>query len=116
MLVDDLLQEAGLPYAEVAFNNPPMETYAIYNQEIERRGADAFNCLTELDISIEVYSYDFFDGDAVRALARAMDRRGLDFKQYDTMYINSEHLYCTRFEFSHVEKDQLEMWLDRYGY
>ena len=59
MRVDDLLRETGLPFAAVAFNNPPDDTYATYNEEVTRRGADLKNCITEHDVTIEVYAYDF---------------------------------------------------------
>lgn len=109
----DILREAGLPFAPCAFNNPPDETYAVYSEEVTRRGADALNCISEHDVAIEVYSYDFYDGDAVRAVARALDRRAVEYRKYGTTYINSEHLYCTRFEFEIVAKDSVAERLDR---
>ena len=72
--VEDILRETGLPFAACAFNNPPGETYAVYNEQITRRGADLVNCITEHDVTIEVYAYDFYDGEAVRAVARALFR------------------------------------------
>lgn len=105
MLVAKILEETGLPFTEVAFNNPPGETYAVYTQEITRRGADTLNCISEHDVSVEVYSYDFYDGEAVRAVAGALDRNVFGYTQYDTSFINSEKLYCTRFEFSFITKD-----------
>lgn len=107
MRVADILQETGLPFTPVAFNNPPGESYATYNEEITRRGADSMNCITEHDVSVEVYSYDFYDDGAVQAVASALDRHVLEYKKYDTTFINSEHLYCTRFEFSFIVKDSL---------
>jgi len=103
--VDDVLRETGLPFAPCAFNNPPDGTYAVYNEEVTRRGADLVNCITEHDVTIEVYAYDFFDEEAVRAVMRALDRRAVEYKRYETVYINSEHLYQTRFEFGFVLKD-----------
>lgn len=105
MWVADLLEETGMPYAACAFNNPPSETYAVYYEEITRRGADMLNCITEHEVTIEVYSYDFYDEDAARAVADALDRRALEYKRYETTYINSEHLFQTRFEFSFTSKD-----------
>ena len=102
---DDILRETGLPFAACAFNNPPDGTYAVYTEQITRRGADLLNCITEYDVTIEVYSYDFHDEEAVRAVVRALDRRAVEYKRYDTTYINSEHLFQTRFEFGFVLKD-----------
>lgn len=107
MLVASILEETGLSFTAVAFNNPPNETYAIYNEEITRRGADTMNCISEHDVSMEVYSYDFYDDEAVRMVASVLDRRAIEYKKYDTTFINSEHLYCTRFEFSFTTKDNL---------
>lgn len=107
MRIADILEETGLPFAACAFNNPPCETYAVYNEEITRRGADLMNCITEHDISIEVYAYDFYDEAAVRRVSEALDRRAIEYRQYETTYINSEHLYQTRFEFSLTSKDSL---------
>ena len=115
--VDEVLRETGLPFAACAFNNPPGETYAVYNEQITRRGADLVNCITEHDVTIEVYAYDFYDGEAVRAVARALDRRAIGYKQYETTYINSEHLYQTRFEFGFTLKDGLgERFARELGY
>lgn len=105
MRVVDILRETGLPFAACAFNNPPDETYVVYNEEITRRGGDLLNCITEHDATVEVYAYDFHDEEAVRSVMRALDRRAVDYKRYDTVYINSEHLYQTRFEFGFVQKD-----------
>lgn len=60
MRPDDLLEETDLPYAAVAFNNPPGYSYAVYNEEITRRGADTMNCITEYDVSIEVVMLTHF--------------------------------------------------------
>lgn len=109
MRVADILREAGLPFTAVAFNNPPGESYAVYNEETTRRGADSMNCITEHDVSVEVYSYDFYDDGAVQSVASALDQNALEYKKYDTTYINSEHLYCTRFEFSFVSKDSQDI-------
>lgn len=106
MRVADLMEKIGLPYAACAFNNPPSETYAVYYEEITRRGADLLNCITEHDVTLEVYSYDFHDEDAVRAVADVLDYHALEYKRYETTYINSEHLFQTRFEFSFTDKDE----------
>lgn len=105
MRVDDLLDETDLPFAACAFNNPPNETYAVYHEEIKRRGADLMNCITEYGATIEVYSYDFYDDEAVRRVIHALDRHSIEFKKYETTFINSEHLYCTRFEYETILKD-----------
>lgn len=107
MRVRDILAQTGLPFAAVAFNNPPSGSYAVYSEEITRRGTDSLNCITEHDVSVEVYSYDFYDEDAVRAVAAVLDRLSLPYKRYDTAYINSEHLYQTVYEFQFVSKDSL---------
>lgn len=111
MRLKDVLDDMGLPYTEVAWNNPPDETYAIYVEEVTRRGADTMNCITEREVSVEVYSHDFYDGEAVRAVERVLDRHCIAFTKYETSYINSEHLYQTRFEFSLTSKDE---WSERF--
>ena len=105
MRADDILDETGLPFAACAFNNPPDQTYAVYHEEMTRRGADLMNCITEYDATIEIYAYDFYDDDAVQAVVRALDRRNIEFKKYETTFINSEHLYCTRIEYGTTLKD-----------
>ena len=107
MRVADLLEKTGLPYAACAFNNPPKETYAVYYEEITRRGADLLNCITEHEVTIEVYAYDFHDERAVRMVADVLDGHALEYKRYETTYINSEHLFQTRFELSFTNKDEL---------
>ena len=107
MRVADVLEQTGLPFTEVAFNNPPCETYAVYNEEITRRGADLANCITKHDVTVEVYSYDFYDSEAVQAVARTLDRFGLEYMKYETTFVTSEHLYCTSFEISFIEKGDL---------
>ena len=103
--VVDLMREMGLPFTACAFNNPPDDTYAVYNEEITRRGADLVNCITEHEVTIEVYAYDFADERAVLRVAAVLDRHALPYKKYETTYINSEHLFQTRFELSFTSKD-----------
>ena len=111
--VDEVLRETGLPFAACAFNNPPDGTYAVYTEQITRRGADLMNCITEHDVTVEVYAYDFHDEEAVQAVMSALDRRAIEYKRYDTAYINSEHLFQTRFEFGYVLKDGAGERLER---
>ena len=105
--VADILADTGLPFAPVAFGNPPQETYAVYTQEVNRGGADLLNCMATSDVTIEVYAYDFYDEEAVRAVSKALDRRAIAYRLYDATFIHGERLYCTRFEFELICKDSL---------
>ena len=105
MTVADILADTGLPFAPVAFGNPPQETYAVYTQEVNRGGADLLNCMNASGVTVEVYAYDFYDEEAVRAVGKALDRHAIAYRLYDATFIHGEQLYCTRFEFELICKD-----------
>lgn len=109
MLVDDILQGAGLTqnktYKETRFITPPKETYAIFNQSYERRGADLYNCLKEYDVTIEIYSLKP-DEQMERNIEAEFDKRSIFYTKQERYFIQSEQLYQVIYEFSYLEKGE----------
>ena len=92
MRLDRILSAIDLPQAAVRFITPPCSTYLIYLVERRRYGADRCNMLHAVNVTFEVYSYDFLDGDAVEMVEEALDREAVEFIRYDTIYLEEERL------------------------
>ena len=60
-MVNKILTEAGFElnktYKQTRFLKPPQTTYAIYEDTVNRRGADDVNLITDHDVNIELYEY-----------------------------------------------------------
>lgn len=95
--------EEGKTFKETRFLKPPKETYAVYIDSYNRRGADGLNLITEHSISIELYSYSP-DPDAENRIETMLDELGIEYDKEPRYWIQSEQLYQTIYTFSYIEK------------
>ena len=106
-MVNKILTGAGFvlneTYKETRFLKPPRETYAIYNDSIERRGADNLNLVTEHEVTIELYEYAP-DPEAEARIEAEFDSRAIEYVKQSRYWIYNEQLYQVIYEFGYIEK------------
>ena len=103
-MVDKILKPTGIPYKESRFLKPPKETYAVYNDSIERRGGDNINLVTLHDVTIELYEYKK-DPTAEEAIESQFDAYGIEYTKQARFWIQEEQLFQVVYEFSYINKE-----------
>lgn len=106
-MVNKILTEAGFElnktYKQTRFLKPPQTTYAIYEDTVNRRGADDVNLITDHDVNIELYEYTP-DADAEKRLESVFDKLGIEYIKQARYWIDNEQIYQLIYEFSYTEK------------
>ena len=105
-MVDKILEPTGIPYKESRFLTPPKTTYAVYDDSVNRRGADNVNLLTQHDITIELYEYEK-DPESESLIEAQLDLLGIEFVKQARYWIHEEQLYQVVYEFSYISKGGL---------
>lgn len=93
----------GKTFKETMFIKPPKETYAVYHDSFERRGADNYNLLTEHDYTVELYSTKPDPG-AENKIEQMLDIYGIEFEKDERYWIQEEQLYQVIYTFNFIEK------------
>lgn len=106
-MVNEILTGAGFilnkTYKETRFLSTPRETFAIFNDTHNRRGADNLNLITEHDVEIELYEFAP-DPEAEKRLEAQFDERGIEYLKQPRYWIHEEQMYQVIYEFSYIEK------------
>lgn len=106
-MIKEILTDSGFvegkTFKETRFVKPPKETYAVYLDSCNVRGADGHNLITEHDYSIELYS-DIPDSDAEERVEKSLDKFGLEYEKSERFWIQSEQLYQRIYNFNFIEK------------
>lgn len=106
-MVNKILTGAGFvlnkTYRETRFLKPPRETYAVYNDSKQERGADYVNCIAEHDASIELYEYAP-DPEAEKRIEDQFDVNGIEYTKQSRYWIHDEQLYQVIYDFNYIEK------------
>lgn len=109
-MVTDILEAAGFiagqTYRETRFLKPPAETYAVFNDTFQERGADFMAAVREHDVTVELYEYEP-DPEKESALEAEFSRRAVEFTKQERIWIDSEQLYQIIYEFSYIEKKEV---------
>ena len=93
----------GKTFKETRFIKPPKETYAVYFDSYNGRGADSLNLIKEHDYSIELYS-DTPDPEAEGRIEQSLNKLGLEYEKSERYWIQSEQLYQRIYNFNFIEK------------
>ena len=93
----------GKTFKETRFLKPPKKTYAIYEDEYTRRGADGLNLLKVHMYTIELYS-ERPDPEAEARIEAMFDSLGIEYEKEPRYWIDSELLYQVVYTFNFVEK------------
>ena len=93
----------GETFKETRFLKPPKETYAVYMDSYNRRGADGLNLIKDHDYTIELYSYKA-DPNAEARIEAMLDAYGLEYDKQERFWIQEEQLYQVVYNFNFIEK------------
>lgn len=112
-MTKEILAAAGIHERGSRFTKPPAGTYAVWFDDIDKDGPDplppgAFKYGTPPGVlkhigRLEVYEPKKDDA-AIAALEAQLDARGLLWTKQDRLWIASEQMYQTIYEFTYIEK------------
>lgn len=103
-MVNEMLAAAGIPGRGSRFTKPPAGTYAVFFDDVETDGPDGLApLLFKHIVTVELYEPQP-DDDRVAALEAAMSAAGLHWTKQDRLWIQSEQMYQTVYEFTYIEK------------
>ena len=102
-MVKEILAAAGIQERGSRFVKPPAGTYAVWFDHITTDGPDGEppRIFTH-DVIVELYEPKP-DNAAVEALEAAMSAAGMLWTKQDRLWIQSEQMYQTIYEFSYTE-------------
>lgn len=93
----------GKTFKETRFVKPPKDTYSVYLDSFESRGADGLNLIKDHDFTIELYSYKP-DPEAEKRIENSFDSFGLEYVKSDRYWLQEEQLYQVVYSFNFIEK------------
>lgn len=103
-MIQELLAAAGIEERGSRFTKPPAGTYAVWFDDIDTDGPDDMApCIFKHDCAIELYEPKK-DPAAEAALEREMAAAGLKWTKQAALWIRSEQMYQTIYEFNYTEK------------
>lgn len=103
MKVDDILTASGVKYRQARFPKPPLETYAVYMDDVSADGPDGINRIYTHDYTVEVYE-PAPDDTAEAAIEAAIDAAGLPWTKQDRYWLQDVQRYQVIYEFTYIEK------------
>ena len=108
-MVEKILTGAGLvegkTFTETCFRVPPKTDYAVYLDDITRRGGDGINLITDHSISIELYEYKK-NPNLERKIEAQFDALGVEYEKHSRYWLEKEQLYQVIYDFEYVEKEK----------
>lgn len=103
-MIAQILAAAGVIERGSRFTKPPSGTYAVWFDDIDTDGPDGMPPrIFKHSATIELYEPKK-DPAAVQALENELTARGLKWTKQDRIWIASEQMYQTIYEFSYIEK------------
>ena len=103
-MIPEILAAAGIKERGSRHTKPPAGTYAVWIDDIETDGPDCMPpCIFTHNVTIELYELKK-DTAAVTALEEALTSARLKWTKQDRIWIISEQMYQTIYEFTHIEK------------
>ncbi|MGJ8756267.1 hypothetical protein [Clostridium botulinum] len=96
------LQNTGMKVAEDYFKKPPALPYVIFKEDTKVSGADNRNCLSNRDITVELYS-EIINHKAEKNIENLLDEKSIEYVR-DRTWIESESFFQTVYDFNLKEK------------
>lgn len=106
-MVNKILTRAGVEYKETRFLIPPKDTYAVYFDNVEVRGADYRNLIEEHSTTIELYEYEK-DTDTESRIESQFNALGIEYRKEPRYWLETEQLYQVIYEFNYICKGETE--------
>lgn len=105
-MVNKVLTAAGVKYRRSRFLKPPVETYAVYMDDITTDGPDGINAILTHDYTVEVYEPTPDDATEA-AIEAALDAEGLRWDKQDRYWLQDAQRYQVVYTFTHIEKRRI---------
>lgn len=103
-MIDEIMTAAGIQGRGSRFVKPPAGTYAVWFDDLETDGPDGMPPrIFRHNVTVELYEPKKDDA-AVTALEAELTARGLHWTKQDRLWIKSEQMYQTIYEFTYIEK------------
>lgn len=103
-MVKEILTAAGIKERGSRHTKPPAGTYAVWFDDIDTDGPDGMPpYIFKHSVTIELYEPKK-DPAAVTALEAELTAAGLKWTKQDRLWIISEQMYQTIYEFDYTEK------------
>lgn len=107
-MVKEILTGAGFvedeTFTESSFIQPPEDTsYAVYLDDIDRRGADNLNLITEHNVTIELYEY-YKDPETEAKIEAEFDKRAIEYHKEPRYWLETEQLWLVTYTFNNTSK------------
>jgi len=103
-MVKEILAAAGIQERGSRFVKPPAGTYAVWFDTVTAEGADGLPPrIFRHDDTVELYAPKK-DEAAEAALEAAIGAKGLAWTKQDRIWIQSEQMYLTIYQFTYIEK------------
>lgn len=103
-MIEKILAAAGIKERGSRFTKPPAGTYAVWFDDIDTDGPDDMPpCIFKHSGRIELYEPKK-DPAAVAALEAELTASKLKWTKDDRLWIQSEQMYQTIYEFTYIEK------------
>lgn len=100
--IETWLETTGLKVAEEHFIKPPPLPYIIFTENNDVSGPDDKNCIADRNISIELYSAKIDRVSEVK-IENLLNLKAIQYSK-DRIWIDSETLFETVFDFNIIEK------------
>ena len=102
-MVNEILTASGIQERGSRFVKPPAGTYAVWFDTVTADGPDGMPPrIYAHDVTVELYEPRQDDA-AEAALEEAIGAHGLTWTKSDRLWIASEQMYQTIYEFSYIE-------------
>lgn len=108
-MITDILNTVGIQCRRGRFPSPPVETYAVYFDNISGEGADSvpgerLPGIQHHDIMVEVYE-PAPDDEVETAFEAELTTRGLSWSKQDRYWLQDVQRYQVIYEFSYTTKN-----------
>lgn len=108
-MINTIMQAAGIPSRRTRYPSPPTTAYAVYHGGVTTDGPDGINAIFTHDYTVELYTHNPEEADTAEAnMEKALNDAGKAWSKQDRYWLQSEQLYQTIYEFSHIEKRRIE--------
>lgn len=107
-MIDTIMQAAGIANRRTRYPSPPDTAYAVYHDSVTTDGPDGINAIYTHDYTVELYTNDPEEADtAETSMEQALNAAGVAWGKQDRYWLQTEQLYQTVYEFSHIEKRRI---------
>lgn len=108
-MIETIMMAAGIATRRTRYQSAPATAYAVYHDSVTTDGPDGINAIHIHDYTVEIYTHTPEEADTAEAnMEKALDAAGKMWSKQDRYWLQSERLYQTVYEFTHIEKRRIE--------